>query len=81
MKSELLPQVAQKAGKATQPTQVTDRDVKTLPQDHMPAPISIPVGNALDALIQPDQVADYIPGQLKKKGKKRKRNKNISNNQ
>ena len=81
MKSELLPQTAQKAGKATQPAQVTDRDVKTLPQDHTPDPISIPVGNALDALIQPDQVADYIPGQLKKKGKKRKRNKNVSNNQ
>jgi len=39
-------------------------------------------GNAtmLDALIQPEQAADYVPGQLKKKGRKKKKRKNISNN-
>lgn len=39
-------------------------------------------GNAtmLDALIQPEQTADYVPGQLKKKGRKKKKRKNISNN-
>lgn len=34
----------------------------------------------LDALLQPEQAADYIPGQLKKKGRKKKKRKNISNN-
>ena len=35
----------------------------------------------LDTLMQPEQMADYIPGQLKKKGKKKRKRKNISNNQ
>jgi hypothetical protein len=38
-------------------------------------------GNILEALIQPERAADYIPGQLKKKGRKKKKKKNISNNQ
>ena len=37
--------------------------------------------NILEALIQPERAADYIPGQLKKKGRKKKKRKNISNNQ
>jgi hypothetical protein len=39
-------------------------------------------GNAtmLDALIQPEQATDYVPGHLKKKGRKKKKRKNISNN-
>lgn len=37
--------------------------------------------NILDTLIQPEQAVDYIPGQLKKKGRKKKKRKNISNNQ
>lgn len=38
-------------------------------------------GKLLNALIQPEQVADYVPRQLKKKGKKKKKKKNISDNQ
>ncbi|MGN6266624.1 MAG: relaxase/mobilization nuclease domain-containing protein [Ginsengibacter sp.] len=38
-------------------------------------------GNILEALIQPERAADYIPNQLKKKGRKKKKRKNISNNQ
>ena len=34
----------------------------------------------LDALLHPEQTGEYIPGQLKKKGRKKKKRKNISNN-
>lgn len=37
--------------------------------------------NILDALMQPEHMSDYIPGQLKKKSRKKKKRKNISNNQ
>ena len=37
--------------------------------------------NILETLIQPERATDYIPGQLKKKGRKKKKRKNISNNQ
>ncbi len=43
--------------------------------------ISLPeIGNALDALMQPEQASDYLPYQLKKNRRKKKR-KNLNNNQ
>lgn len=45
-----------------------------------PAATLFAPGNALDALLQPEQAADYVAGQLKRKRKKKKR-KNLSNNQ
>ena len=38
-------------------------------------------GRILDDLMQPEQAADYVPGALKKRSKKKKKRKNISNNQ
>lgn len=35
----------------------------------------------LDSLLQVEKPADYVPGQLKKKSRKKKKRKNISNNQ
>lgn len=35
----------------------------------------------LDSLLQVEKPADYVPGQLKKKNRKKKKRKNISNNQ
>lgn len=35
----------------------------------------------IQVLMQPEQAADYIPNQLKKKGKKKRKKRNISNNQ
>lgn len=46
-----------------------------------PASNSKGADSIFDALMQTEQVVDYIPGQLKKKGRKKKRRKNISGNQ
>jgi hypothetical protein len=35
----------------------------------------------MQVLMQPEQAADYIPNQLKKKGKKKRKKRNVSNNQ
>lgn len=49
-------------------------------QNDLQRPLSIPdVGKALDAVMQPEQVSDYLPHHLKKKRKKKKRQQQSSN--
>jgi len=44
-------------------------------------PASTGPGRILDDLMQSEQAADYVPGALKKRSRKKKKRKNISNNQ
>lgn len=55
-------------------------ETNVLEKAPQPAATPLAPGNALEALLQPEQSADYVAGQLKRKRKKKKR-KNLSNNQ
>lgn len=81
IKQDLLPNAGQKTGRSSLPAQHTNTGIPaTLYNTTNPAD-TMPKDTVLDALLQPEQAADYIPGQLKKKDRKKKRRKNISNNQ
>lgn len=56
-------------------------ETKALENTFEPGPNSTGTDSILDALIQPERTTDYVPGQLKKKGRKKKRRKNISGTQ
>jgi hypothetical protein len=56
-------------------------ETKALENDPQTASNFKSTDNVLEALMQPEQSADYIPGQLKKKSRKKKKRKNISGNQ
>ncbi len=81
VKPDLLPQPRQKIGRTPRTAQATRSDITPALRDTNPVPVTISAGSILDSLLQPEQAADYIPGQLKKKGRKKKKRKNISNNQ
>jgi hypothetical protein len=81
IKQNQLPIAGQKTGRSSLRAQNTNTGLpSTLHNNTNPAD-TMPKDNMLDALLQPEQSADYIPGQLKKKVRKKKRRKNISNNQ
>ncbi len=77
---DLLPHPAQKPI-GLQP-QATASAAETKAHQNEPQIATTPKGTEtiLDALMQPEQAPDYVPGQLKKNKKKRKR-KNQNNNQ
>lgn len=82
VKPDLLPQPGQKTGSTSFPVQATKPDLAPALQDtNTVVPVTISAGSILDSFLQPEQAADYVPGQLKKKGRKKKKRKNISNNQ
>ncbi len=81
VKPDLPPQPAQKTGTTSLSTQTAKPDITPALQDTNTVPVTIAGGDLLDSLLQPEQAADYIPGQLKKKGRKKRKRKNISNNQ
>ncbi len=56
-------------------------ETKVLENAFEPASNPKETDTILDALMQPEQAVDYVPGQLKKKGRKKKKRKNISGNQ
>lgn len=60
--------------------QRTAAETNVLEKAPQPAATPLAPGNALEALLQPEQAGDYVPNQLKRKRKKKKR-KNLSNNQ
>lgn len=60
--------------------QLAAAETNVLEKAPQPAATPLAPGNALEALLQPEQAADYVAGQLKRKRKKKKR-KNLSNNQ
>lgn len=81
VKPELLPQRGQKTERVSLSAQtVTSGATNTSPDYHTVHATTSPA-NILDALIQPEQASDNVPGQLKKKSRKKKKRKNISNNQ
>lgn len=49
--------------------------------DHITTSVTANGDNLIQTLMQPEQAADYIPNQLKKKGKKKRKKRNVSNNQ
>lgn len=80
-KPELLPQPPQKTEHTTLSVQAAKLDNTAASQELKTALVTVPSTNILDALIQAELVADYVPHQIKKKGRKKKKRKNISNNQ
>lgn len=80
-KPDLLSQPVQKTGSTSLPAQATKPDSAPVLQDTNTVPVTIAGSDLLDSLLQPEQAADYVPGQLKKKGRKKRKRKNISNNQ
>lgn len=81
VKPDLLPQPGQKTASTSFPAQSAKPDITTALQDTNTVPVTIAGGDILDSLLQPEQATDYIPGQLKKKSRKKRKRKNISNNQ
>jgi len=77
----LLPQTGKKTEAEVLHVQTTKPGITATSQDHDSPPVLLPATNLLDDLLQPEQAADYLPAQLKKKGRKKKKRKNISNNQ
>lgn len=80
-RQDLLSHPAAKTDIGLQPQAISAAETKAYDNGLQAASNSKESGNILEALIQPEQVADYIPGQLKKKGKKKRKKRNISNNQ
>ena len=56
-------------------------NVSNVASDHTITSVTAKGDDLTQVLLQPEQMADYIPNQLKKKGRKKKKRKNISNNQ
>lgn len=76
----LLPHSAQKPIGLQPQATASVAETKTSQNDQK-TNISLPeIGNALNALMQPEQASDYLPYQLKKNRRKKKR-KNLNNNQ
>jgi len=81
IKQDLLPQESQKTRRSALPAQNTNTRLSTTLQDNPNPSDALSKESILDTLLQPEQAADYIPSQLKKKGRRKKRKNNIPNNQ
>ena len=81
VQQDLLSHPAAKTDIGLQPQTISVAETKAYENGLRSTSNSKESGNILQALIQPERAADYIPGQLKKKGRKKKKRKNISNNQ
>ncbi len=81
IKPELVLQPGEKTETLVPVARATRPDIATASHDYNSTPAIIPAPHLLDTLIQPEQAVDYVPGQLKKKSRKKKKRKNISNNQ
>lgn len=81
LRQDLLAQPAAKQNIGLQSRPIGGTETKVSENAFEPASNSKGTDTILDALMQPEQTADYVPGQLKKKGRKKKRRKNISGNQ
>jgi hypothetical protein len=80
-RQDFLSHPAAKTDIGSQPQAISAAETKAYDNGFKAASNFKESGNLLEALIQPEQGADYIPGQLKKKGRKKKKKRNISNNQ
>lgn len=80
-RQDLLSYPAVKTNIGLQPQAISVAETKAYDNGLQSASRFKESGKILEALIQPERAADYIPGQLKKKGRKKKKKKNISNNQ
>lgn len=77
----LLPQIKSKPADIGQLSQAKTPLMPGIYHEPNNTPVTADRTSLLDTLMQPEQMADYIPGQLKKKSKKKRKRKNISNNQ
>ncbi|OJW81770.1 MAG: relaxase [Bacteroidetes bacterium 46-16] len=77
----LLPQAKLKPADIGEPLQAKTPPMPETSHESNIIPLKADEQSLLDILMKPEQLADYIPGQLKKKGKKKRKRKNISNNQ
>lgn len=80
LRQDLLAQPPAKQAIGLHPQATAAAETKVPENAFEPASNSKGTDTVLDVLMQPEQVADYIPGQLKKKGRKKKKRKNISDN-
>jgi hypothetical protein len=80
-RQDLLSHPAAKTDIGLQPQAISAAETKAYDNGLQSASRFKESGNILEALIRPERAADYIPAQLKKKGRKKKKRKNIPNNQ
>ncbi|MCO5238916.1 MAG: relaxase/mobilization nuclease domain-containing protein [Chitinophagaceae bacterium] len=81
LRQDLLSQPPAKQGIGLQPKAIAAAETKVNENAFQPTPNSKESEGILDALMQPEHTSDYVPRQLKKKARKKKKRKNISNNQ
>jgi hypothetical protein len=77
---EALPHPALKPDIGLQPFAGATAETKAVSNDLQPPALPAATGNLLDALMRPEQAADYLPNQLKRKRRKKKK-QHQSNNQ
>lgn len=80
LRQDLLPQPAAKQSTGLQPQATAAAATKAGEQAYSFLSNSEGAEGILDILMQPERTIDYVPGQLKKKSRKKKKSKNISNN-
>ena len=78
IKPELVLQPGRKTETLVPVARAAKPDITTASHDYNSTTATIHATSLLDTLIQPEQAADYVPGQLKKKSRKKKKRKNIS---
>ena len=79
IKAASYPHAAQKMAERTRPFGTASRTAAAGTSNHHEGAPPGTIGLILEGMSQPEFVADFIPGQLKK-GRKKKKRKNISNN-
>ena len=81
IKPDLQPQSIKRTEDIPLPLNNKTLNTSNIATEHITSSITANGSNLIQTLMQPEQAADYIPNQLKKKGKKKRKKRNISNNQ
>ncbi len=80
-KPDLQPQSIKRTEDISLPVNNKTLNTSNVAIEHITTSITANGDNLIQTLMQSEQAADYIPNQLKKKGKKKRKKRNISNNQ
>lgn len=81
IKSDLQPKSIKRTEDISLPEDNKILNTSNVASPHITTSVTANVDNLIQTLMQPEQAADYIPNQLKKKGKKKRKKRSISNNQ
>jgi hypothetical protein len=81
IKPDLQPQSIKRTEAILRPVHNKRPNAPNVTSEHTTTWLTADGSNLIQTLMQPEQAADYIPNQLKKKGKKKRKKRNVSNNQ